>query len=93
METFLIEKFREGALLHNPETKEDGLVSRVYQSGGQTIYEVWVPVESDTWAVGHYISDWAESQLELSNSVNLKSSDPQRTLTRTLCIGEACAGS
>jgi hypothetical protein len=89
MEAFVTEKFREGAFLHNPETKEDGLVSRVYQLNGQTIYEVWVPVKPDTWALGHYVSDWAESQLEPSGNVNLRSSDPQRILT--FRIGQACA--
>jgi hypothetical protein len=75
MEIFMIEKFREGALLHNPKTKEDGLVSRVYQLDGRTMYEVWVPVRSDTWLSGHYVSDWAEIKLELSDNVNLKASN------------------
>jgi hypothetical protein len=81
MEKFVTEKFREGVLLHNSQTKEDGLVSRAYQSDGQTMYEVWVPVKPDTWALGHCISNWYESKLELSDNVNLKSSDPRRTLT------------
>jgi hypothetical protein len=71
----LTEKFREGAFLHNRKTKEDGLVSRVYQLDGRTMYEIWVPVRPDTWLSGHYVSDWAESHLKLSNNVNLKSSD------------------
>jgi hypothetical protein len=79
MEIFMIEKFREGALLHNPKTKEDGLVSRVYQLDGQTMYEVWVPVRPDTWLSGHYVSDWNEIKLELSDNVTLKASDQYET--------------
>jgi hypothetical protein len=75
MEMFMIEKFREGTLLHNPKTKEDGRVSRVYQNNGRTMYEVWVPVRPDAWLSGHYVSDWAEIKLELSDNVNLKASD------------------
>jgi hypothetical protein len=55
MEIFMIEKFREGTLLHNPETKEDGLVTRVYQRDRQTMYEVWVPVKPDTWLSAAYL--------------------------------------
>jgi hypothetical protein len=58
-EIFVTENFREGAFLHNPQTNEDGLVSRVYQSDGTTMYEVWVPVRPDTWLSGHYVSDWS----------------------------------
>jgi hypothetical protein len=75
MEIFMIEKFREGALLRNRKTKEDGLVMRVYQSDGGTMYEVWVPVRPDSWLSGHYVSDWAEIKLELSDNVNLKASE------------------
>jgi hypothetical protein len=89
MEKLVTEKFREGVLLHNPQTKEDGLVSRAYHSDGQTMYEVWVPVKPDTWALGHYISNWVESKLELSDNGKLKSSDPRRTLT--FRIGQVCA--
>jgi hypothetical protein len=37
------------------------------------MYEVAVPVLLDTWAGRHYVSDWAESILELSDNVVLKS--------------------
>jgi hypothetical protein len=83
MEIFMIEKFREGMLLHNPETKEDGLVSRAYQSDGQTMYEVCVPVTRVTWANGYYVSDWAERKLEISDNAELKSSDKPRTESLT----------
>jgi hypothetical protein len=79
MEKFVTEKFREGVLLHNPQTKEDGLVSRAYQSDGQTMYEVWIPVNRVTWASGHYVPDWAEIKLELSDNAELKSSGKPRT--------------
>jgi hypothetical protein len=74
MEIFMIEKFREGVLVHNAEAKEDGLVSRVYQLDGKTMYEVWVPANRVTWGQGRHISNWAESKLELSNNTELKSS-------------------
>jgi hypothetical protein len=69
-------KFGIGALLHNRNTKEDGLVTRVYQFGGEQefMYEVAVPVLRDTWAGNYYVSDWAESTLELSDNLTLKSS-------------------
>jgi hypothetical protein len=68
-------KFRIGVLLRNRNTKEDGLVTRVYQLVGraETMYEVAVPVLRDAWASGHYVSDWAESTLELSDNAILKS--------------------
>jgi hypothetical protein len=78
-ELFMIEQFREGVLLHNPKTQEDGLVKRVYQSDGKTKYEVWVPVRPDTWLSGHYVSDWSEIKLELSENVKLKASDQYET--------------
>jgi hypothetical protein len=67
-------KFRIGVLLHNRNTKEDGLVTRVYQPAecGETMYEVAVPVPSNTWAGGHYVSDWTESVLKLSDNASLK---------------------
>jgi hypothetical protein len=70
-------KFHIGVLLHNRSTKEDGLAIRMYQPAerGETMYEVAVPVLLDTWAGRHYVSDWAESTLELSDNVVLKSSD------------------
>jgi hypothetical protein len=68
-------KFCIGVLLHNRNTKEDGLVTRVYQPAerGETMYEVAVPVPSNTWAGGHYVSDWTESVLKLSDNAILKS--------------------
>jgi hypothetical protein len=61
-------KFCIGILLHNRNTKEDGLVTRVYQSVelGETMYQVAVSIRPDTWASRHFVSDWAESTLELS---------------------------
>jgi hypothetical protein len=71
----MIEKFREGALLHSPDAKEDGLVLRVYQSARRTMYEVWIPVNRATWSQRHYVSHWAESNLELADNSDLDSSD------------------
>jgi hypothetical protein len=67
-------KFRKGELLHNHNANEDGLVKRVYQFGDVFMYEVAVPVMPDSWANSFYISDWAESTLELSSNAHLKSS-------------------
>jgi hypothetical protein len=67
-------KFRMGELLHNHNTSEDGLVTRVYELEGAITYEVAVPVIRDTWAGSHYVSDWDESALELSSNASLTSS-------------------
>jgi hypothetical protein len=74
-------KFSVGALLHNRNTKEDGLVTRAYQPGarGDTMYEVAVPILLNIWAGGHYVSDWSESTLELSDNMTLKSADEPPT--------------
>lgn len=68
-------KFRKGELLHNRNTNEDGLVKTVYQVGEVFMYEVAVPVIRDSWGKSFYISDWAESPLELSRNANLKTPD------------------
>jgi hypothetical protein len=70
-------KFCTGELLHNRNTKEDGLVTRVYQlSKGQgdwdIMYEVLVPSRPNTWAASHYVSDWTESILEPSDNATLR---------------------
>jgi len=62
-------KFSIGVLRRNRNTKEDGLVKRVYQVGGSVMYEVSVPATPDTY----YTSDWAESALQLSTNMTLKS--------------------
>jgi hypothetical protein len=69
-------KFCTGILLHNRNTKEDGLVMRVYQSPerGETMYQVAVSIRPDTWAGRHLVSDWAESTLELSDNAILNAS-------------------
>ncbi len=67
-------KFQFRDLVYNPNTKEDGAVQRVYETNGVTMYEVAVPMYGDVWAAGHYISDWTEDVLQLSNNERLKSS-------------------
>jgi hypothetical protein len=69
-------KFSFGILLHNRNTKEDGLVTRVYQilGSGEPMYEVVVPGNPNTWAGGQCLSDWTESNLELSSNATLKAS-------------------
>jgi hypothetical protein len=69
-------KFCIGILLHNRNTKEDGLVTRVYQSAelGETMYQVAVSIRPETWSCRHLVSDWAESTVELSDNAILKAS-------------------
>ena len=67
-------KFQIKDLVYNVNTKEDGAVRRVYETNGVTMYEVAVPKRGDAWAPDHYISDWAEDVLQLSNNERLKSS-------------------
>jgi hypothetical protein len=57
MGVFMIEKFHKGTFLHNPKTKKNGLVSRVYQLDGRTMYEVWVSITPNIWLSGYYVSD------------------------------------
>jgi hypothetical protein len=67
-------KFYVRNLLFNRNTKEDGVVRRVYQKvGGGVMYEMFVPAKGDSWASGYYISDWAEDVLQPSNNLRLKS--------------------
>jgi hypothetical protein len=70
-------KFCTGILLHNRNTKEDGLVTRVYHSAelGETMYQVAVSIRSDSLEGRHLVSDWAESTLELSDNAVLKALD------------------
>jgi hypothetical protein len=74
-------RFPVGALLHNRNTKEDGLVTSAYQhgAGGDVMYEVAVPIRLNTWAHGHYVSDWSQGALELSGNVILKSAEQPPT--------------
>jgi hypothetical protein len=65
-------KFRTGELLHNHDTNEDGLATRVYELEGAVMYEVVMPA---TLAGTHYVSDWPESALELYNNVKPKNAD------------------
>jgi hypothetical protein len=63
-------KFCTGVLLHNRNTKEDGLVTKVYQNTerGETMYQVAVSIGQDTGEGRHLVSDWAESVLEPSET-------------------------
>jgi len=67
-------KFGIGVLLYNVNTREDGLVTKAYQSAetGEPMYTVDVPVRDSSWALGHLISDWDENVLELSGNSMLK---------------------
>lgn len=67
-------KFQLRDLVYNANAKEHGAVRRVYETNGATMYEVAVPMHGDGWTSGHYISDWAEDVLQLSDNEHLKSS-------------------
>jgi hypothetical protein len=68
------QNFQLTDLVYNRNTKEDGAVRRIYETNGAAMYEVAVPQERNSWAYGHYISDWAEDVLQLSNNEVLRSS-------------------
>jgi len=70
----LTAKFQLRDLVYNRDTREDGLIRRVYERNGATMYEVAVPQMKDSWGRGYYISDWDENVLQLSNNEGLKSS-------------------
>ena len=70
----MAEKFQLTDLVYNRSTKENGTVRRVYETNGAAMYEVAVPQQSDSWAAGYNISDWAEDDLQLSSNVRLKAS-------------------
>ena len=67
-------KFQHRELVYNRNTNEGGAVRRVYERSGVTMYVVAVPTDGHSWALGSYISDWAEGVLQLSNNERLKSS-------------------
>jgi hypothetical protein len=70
----MAEKFQLTDLVYNRSTKENGTVRRVYETNGAAMYEVAVPQQSDSWAAGYNISDWAEDDLQHSNNERLKAS-------------------
>jgi hypothetical protein len=51
-------------ILFNRNTKEKGMVGRVYELNGVTMYEVRVPVDFKGFSIGSNVSDWAENVLE-----------------------------
>ena len=52
---YRVAKFRAGQWLYNRQTKEDGLISRVFADHGIIIYEVWVPKKPNSWEAGYWI--------------------------------------
>ena len=53
----------------NRSTEEYGVVRQVYEKDGVTMYKVWVPETPNSLRWGHFVSDWAESVLELSDKL------------------------
>jgi hypothetical protein len=62
------DKFQQEDAVYNRNTKEDGVVRRVYEKNGKAIYEVAVPKYSDSWFAGFNISDWTDEVLEPSGN-------------------------
>jgi hypothetical protein len=57
----------------NRSTKEYGVVRQVYEKDGVTMYKVWVPETPNSLRWGHFVSDWAESVLALSDKLTSES--------------------
>ena len=66
-------KFSIDQLLFNRNTKEKGIVGRVYESNGVTMYEVRVPVDYRGFLIGSNVSDWAEDLLDLEQGCGSES--------------------
>ena len=65
--------FRPDDCVYNRDTKEHGLVKQVYEKDGITMYQVWLPATLELLRWGHFVSDWAEDVLDLSDNVLLRS--------------------
>ena len=65
--------FRPDECVYNRDTMEHGLVKQVYKKDGVTMYKVWLPATLELSRWGHFVSDWAEGILELSDNVLLRS--------------------
>jgi len=61
--------FRPNQWVYNRNTKEEGLVRRVYENDGITMYRVWLLAGTVSLAWGYVVSDWAEGVLESSKNV------------------------
>jgi hypothetical protein len=66
-------RFRADECVYNRDTKEHGLVKQVYERDGVTMYKVFLPATPQLLRWGHFVSDWAEDVLELSDNVLLRS--------------------
>ena len=73
------ENFQLKDLVYNRDTKEDGIIRRMYETNGAAMCEVATPQERDSWTGGFYISDWAEDVLQLSTNEPLKASRAAHT--------------
>jgi hypothetical protein len=65
--------FRPDECVYNRNTKEHGQVKQAYEKDGITMYQVWLPATPQLLGWGHFVSDWAEDVLELSDNVLLRS--------------------
>ena len=70
--------FRPDEGVYNRDTKEHGLVMQAYEKDGVTMYKVWLPATPNSLRWGHFVSDWAEDVLELSDNVLLAADAEER---------------
>jgi hypothetical protein len=54
--------------VYNRNTKEDGVVRRIYEMNRAAMYEVTIPQQEDAWTTGYYVSVWAEDVLQFSHN-------------------------
>jgi hypothetical protein len=59
----MIPKFEVGQILFNRNTKESGMVQKIYKSDGKPKYEVTIQVYHG-FSMGSHVSDWTEDVLE-----------------------------
>ena len=70
--------FHPDECVYNRDTKEHGLVMQAYEKDGVTMYKVWLPATPNSLRWGHFVSDWAEDVLELSDNVLLAADAEER---------------
>ena len=80
-------QFRVEDCVYNRNTKEHGLVRQIYEMDGVTMYKVWLPASPNLLRWGHFVSDWAEGVLELSDNMLLRSA-PVKAETNSSAHGD-----
>lgn len=75
-------KFKLRDWVYNSITKEDGAITRVYETSGAAMYEVAVAKCSESRDAGFYISDWAGDLLQPSTNERLRYPTPEKQASR-----------